>query len=62
MEEEFLGEHEYKVGEERTQTFEVDHAGGEAFSHVKLQILSNHGHKEYTCLYRFRVHEDLPED
>ena len=25
-------------------------------SFVKLKILSNHGHSEYTCIYRFRVH------
>mmetsp|Transcript_26824 Transcript_26824/g.45234 ORF Transcript_26824/g.45234 Transcript_26824/m.45234 type:complete len:628 (-) Transcript_26824:740-2623(-) len=27
-----------------------------AFQAVTLRILSNHGHGEYTCLYRFRVH------
>ena len=26
------------------------------FDRVRLRILSNHGHPEYTCLYRFRVH------
>lgn len=26
------------------------------FSHVKLQIDSNWGEKNYTCLYNFRVH------
>ena len=28
----------------------------EAFPMVELRILGNHGNKEYTCLYRFRVH------
>lgn len=23
---------------------------------VRLKVLSNHGHPDYTCLYRFRVH------
>ena len=26
------------------------------WSHVQLEVLSNHGHAAYTCLYRFRVH------
>ena len=27
-----------------------------AFNFVELQVLSNHGNLEFTCLYRFRVH------
>jgi hypothetical protein len=27
-----------------------------AFQIVELRVLSNWGHPEYTCLYRFRVH------
>ena len=38
------------------QTFPVKAADGTLFSFVLLQILSNHGHDAYTCLYRFRVH------
>ncbi|NXT76315.1 SUN3 protein, partial [Zapornia atra] len=30
--------------------------------YIKLDVLSNWGHGDYTCLYRFRVHGDLPED
>jgi hypothetical protein len=26
---------------------------------IQLRVLSNHGRKEYTCIYRFRVHGDL---
>lgn len=26
------------------------------FTHIELRVKSNWGHKEYTCLYRFRVH------
>jgi SUN domain-containing protein 1/2 len=26
---------------------------------IQLRILSNYGHEEYTCLYRFRVHSSL---
>jgi len=29
---------------------------------VELSILSNHGHPDYTCLYRFRVHGDPAEE
>lgn len=29
------------------------------FSIVELRIESNHGHEEYTCLYRIRVHGEL---
>jgi len=30
--------------------------GQRQFQLVELEISSNHGHPEYTCLYRFRVH------
>jgi SUN domain-containing protein 1/2 len=26
------------------------------FQAVELSVLSNHGHLDYTCIYRFRVH------
>ncbi|XP_071656413.1 SUN domain-containing protein 3-like [Patagioenas fasciata] len=29
---------------------------------TRLQVLSNWGHPDYTCLYRFRVHGDPPKD
>lgn len=29
---------------------------GEAFQIIEVQVLSNWGHEEYTCMYRFRVH------
>lgn len=35
-----------------------------AFQIIELQVSSNWGHQEYTCMYRFRVHgtpEDAPE-
>lgn len=31
-------------------------------SYVKLQVLSNWGHPEYTCLYQFRLHGDPARD
>ena len=29
------------------------------FQFVRLEVLTNHGHPSYTCLYRFRVHGDV---
>ena len=31
---------------------------GERVDAVTLRVKSNHGHPDYTCLYRFRVHGD----
>lgn len=31
------------------------------FNYVKLQVESNWGHPDYTCLYNFRVHGNLAE-
>lgn len=42
------------------QTFKInDQSTRKAFAFVELKILSNYGHPEYTCLYRFRVHGSL---
>jgi len=41
---------------EAIQTFPVKFNAGSTFPMVELEILSNHGHPNYTCLYRFRVH------
>ncbi|KAH8071125.1 hypothetical protein JL721_4556 [Aureococcus anophagefferens] len=32
-----------------------------AFDLATLQVTSNYGHPDYTCVYRFRVHGDAPE-
>ena len=29
---------------------------------VELSVLNNHGHPEYTCLYRLRVHGNVNQD
>jgi SUN domain-containing protein 1/2 len=45
-----------------TQTFPVrdesHRFSEENYQTVSLRVLSNHGHPDYTCLYRFRVHGD----
>ncbi|XP_025071592.1 SUN domain-containing protein 1 isoform X7 [Alligator sinensis] len=51
-----LGQYMYDEGGEPLQTFQVTEKNENAFQIVELRILSNWGHTEYTCLYRFRVH------
>ena len=60
-----LGVFEYQVGpsSKHLQVFAVpeeilstDAAQAANVCMVRLDILSNHGNKDYTCLYRFRVH------
>jgi len=54
-----LGEYEYDaVNGEPLQMFEVDMTEEKTknFKLIEIEIKSNHGHPEYTCLYRFRVH------
>ncbi|XP_040002748.1 SUN domain-containing protein 1 isoform X2 [Xiphias gladius] len=41
---------------ESTQTFKLPNPSDEVYRFVELRVLSNWGHVEYTCLYRFRVH------
>ena len=38
------------------QMFHVENVPEEVYPMVELDILSNHGNQNYTCLYRFRVH------
>lgn len=41
------------------QTFSIKHAASDSPSSypiAQLRIRSNHGHRAYTCLYRFMVH------
>ncbi|XP_044516037.1 SUN domain-containing protein 1 [Gracilinanus agilis] len=52
----FLGQFVYDQEGESLQMFHAMKSPGKAFQIVELRILSNWGHPEYTCLYRFRVH------
>ncbi|KAM9425792.1 uncharacterized protein KZ484_013520 [Pholidichthys leucotaenia] len=51
-----LGNYTYDQDGESLQTYPVTEENDEAFQIIEVQILSNWGHLEYTCMYRFRVH------
>ncbi|XP_037546279.1 SUN domain-containing protein 1-like [Nematolebias whitei] len=51
-----LGTFTYDENGESTQTFELLKPSDTVYRFVELRVLSNWGHIEYTCLYRFRVH------
>ncbi|KAM4568298.1 SUN domain-containing protein 1-like [Fundulus diaphanus] len=56
-----LGTFLYNEDGDQLQTFKLpDHKIG-AFTYISLQVKSNWGHSEYTCLYGFRVHGKLEE-
>lgn len=51
-----LGTFTYDENGESTQTFKLPNPSDVVYRVVELRVLSNWGHVEYTCLYRFRVH------
>ncbi|XP_023723329.1 uncharacterized protein LOC111873126 isoform X3 [Cryptotermes secundus] len=51
-----LGKYTYQQNGTSLQHFSVQNLDVNLFELVELRIESNHGHMEYTCLYRFRVH------
>uniref|UniRef100_A0AAQ5YQZ0 SUN domain-containing protein n=1 Tax=Amphiprion ocellaris TaxID=80972 RepID=A0AAQ5YQZ0_AMPOC len=51
-----LGTYRYNQDGEALQTFSVSEENDEAFQIIEVRVLSNWGHQEYTCMYRFRVH------
>ncbi|KAM4024708.1 SUN domain-containing protein 1 isoform 6-T8 [Anomaloglossus baeobatrachus] len=46
----------YNEDGEPLQVFQVTEKNTDSFQIVELRILSNWGHSNYTCLYRFRAH------
>uniref|UniRef100_A0A3B3YRR4 SUN domain-containing protein n=1 Tax=Poecilia mexicana TaxID=48701 RepID=A0A3B3YRR4_9TELE len=56
-----LGNYTYDEDGEDLQMFTISEENDEAFQIIEVQVLSNWGHPEYTCMYRFRVH-GLPSD
>ncbi|XP_074512804.1 SUN domain-containing protein 1 isoform X1 [Sebastes fasciatus] len=51
-----LGHYKYEDDGESLQTFPVMEQNDRAFQIIEVRVLSNWGHPEYTCMYRFRVH------
>ncbi|XP_069036955.1 SUN domain-containing protein 1 isoform X5 [Lepisosteus oculatus] len=51
-----LGRYTYEEDGESFQTFPVTEENDKAYQIIEVRVLSNWGHPEYTCLYRFRVH------
>ena len=51
-----LGKYVYDSSGDPLQFFTVQHPNPKPTQHIELIIHGNHGHLEYTCLYRFRVH------
>ncbi|KAM7394632.1 hypothetical protein PAMP_021420 [Pampus punctatissimus] len=51
-----LGTFTYNEDGESTQTFKLPNPSDEVYRFVELRVLTNWGHVEYTCVYRFRVH------
>ncbi|GAA6094117.1 SUN domain-containing protein 2-like [Tachysurus ichikawai] len=51
-----LGTFTYDQDSEPIQTFKLLDCPSRLFRLVELRILSNWGHPDYTCVYRFRIH------
>ncbi|XP_046856180.1 SUN domain-containing protein 2-like [Xenia sp. Carnegie-2017] len=51
------GNYEFNSDDDFLQTFKVQNIKDLIpVQYIEFQVLSNHGNKEYTCVYRFRVH------
>ncbi|XP_077353350.1 SUN domain-containing protein 1 isoform X3 [Festucalex cinctus] len=53
---ELLGHYTYQEDGESLQIFPVKEPTEKTFQIMEVRVLSNWGHPDYTCLYRFRVH------
>ncbi|NXY00142.1 SUN2 protein, partial [Centropus bengalensis] len=51
-----LGQFTFDQDGDPIQTFYFEADSMDAYQLVELRVLSNWGHPEYTCIYRFRVH------
>ncbi|AWP18210.1 putative SUN domain-containing protein 1-like [Scophthalmus maximus] len=51
-----LGSYTFDQDGDSLQTFAATKENDETFQVIEVQVLSNWGHQEYTCMYRFRVH------
>eukprot|EP00090_Calanus_glacialis_P000312 TRINITY_DN10191_c0_g1_i2.p1 TRINITY_DN10191_c0_g1~~TRINITY_DN10191_c0_g1_i2.p1 ORF type:complete len:1836 (-),score=350.45 TRINITY_DN10191_c0_g1_i2:184-5085(-) len=55
-----LGKYSYSQDKDPLQFYEVMYPSKETYPYIELDIISNHGNLNYTCLYRFRVHGVQP--
>ena len=55
-----LGKYSYSQDQDPLQFYEVMYPSKETYPYIELDIISNHGNLNYTCLYRFRVHGVQP--
>ncbi|KAK2511885.1 hypothetical protein Q9966_016533 [Columba livia] len=53
----FLGQFTFLAALNPSQTFQLKNELPGVVNYIRLQVLSNWGHPDYTCLYRFRVHD-----
>ncbi|KFZ65579.1 SUN domain-containing protein 3, partial [Antrostomus carolinensis] len=58
----FLGQFTFLAALNPRQTFQLKNEHSGFVKYIRLQVLSNWGHPDYTCLYRFRVHGDPLKD
>ncbi|XP_042623212.1 SUN domain-containing protein 1-like isoform X7 [Cyprinus carpio] len=57
-----LGQYVYNEDGDALQTFLVSEEVSRGFQIIEMRVLSNWGHPEYTCVYRFRVHGKLVDE
>ncbi|XP_073684348.1 SUN domain-containing protein 1 isoform X2 [Garra rufa] len=57
-----LGQFVYDEDGDALQTFSVSEEVPRGFQIIEMKVLSNWGHPEYTCIYRFRVHGKLVDE
>lgn len=55
----FFGQFEYSLTDPEVQSFNVLHPSNNTFRQVEFKVISNHGHPNFTCVYRVRVHGRL---
>ncbi|KAJ7335397.1 hypothetical protein JRQ81_013338 [Phrynocephalus forsythii] len=55
-EETLLGTFMYDTEKETIQTFHLKNEEAKQFLYIKFKVQSNWGNKEFTCIYRLRVH------
>nr|XP_043873362.1 SUN domain-containing protein 1-like isoform X3 [Solea senegalensis] len=51
-----LGVYTYDPDGDALQTYATTEENHQSFQIIEVRVLSNWGHEDYTCMYRFRVH------